>query len=246
MDSGVVCYCNTPHVIRWWEFLLIVPVHLHMLSRICTHMSIYSNTRHNAAVMSAAAAILAYRYLGNKLRTADVFAIVTTFQSMRLPLIMAPLGMAALENVSVSLVRLRNFLVRPEHHTVSPISRQSAHANPGHDNANNGFGNKDTLPAMQPIIVSHVVASDVDTQPTSTLPMTLAIDVNDATFCWPGAEAGKSGSVTHISLKAATGTKTAIVGPVGSGKSTLIHGIVGELAPAQGQVTTMVDKASIG
>lgn len=32
--------------------------------------------------MSAAVSILAYRYLGNKLRTADVFAIVTTFQSM--------------------------------------------------------------------------------------------------------------------------------------------------------------------
>ena len=44
-------------------------------------------------VLSAAIAILSFRFLGNKLTAADAFAIVATFQSMRLPLIMLPLAM---------------------------------------------------------------------------------------------------------------------------------------------------------
>ena len=44
-------------------------------------------------VLSAAIAILSFRFLGNKLTAADAFAIVATFQSMRLPLIMLPMAM---------------------------------------------------------------------------------------------------------------------------------------------------------
>ena len=68
-------------------------------------------------VMSAAVAILAYHYAGNLLLAKDVFAVVTTFQSMRLPLIMAPLTLSAMNNAYVFFL-----FVIPGDHIRSPHS----------------------------------------------------------------------------------------------------------------------------
>ena len=80
------------------------------------------------------------RYTGNKLKTSDVFAVVTAFQSMRLPLIMAPLCMAAIKSVTVSLKRLRTFLMRPDHFGVG-TSSGGAHGDV--DTNGNGHGATD-------------------------------------------------------------------------------------------------------
>lgn len=200
--------------------------------------------------MSAAVAILAYRYLGNKLRTADVFAIVTTFQSMRLPLIMAPLGMAALENVSVSLARLRMFLLRSDHFFL----------------ASESCDNNLKVPKTDTEVINSTLATDVgkrlgDINNTEEVPCdsrnpkvsletsNVVLHLDDATFSWNDSTKSHdipSGRVSGVNMQIERGTLTAIVGPVGGGKSTLVHGLVGELAPTAGSVDRYVSKTETG
>jgi ATPase subunit of ABC transporter with duplicated ATPase domains len=154
---------------------------------------------------------------------------------------MAPLGMAALENVSVSLTRLRSFLIRPDHFAVadSSVGTTSAAATPS------GIpvpDSKETTAKVSPPVVVNVVSAV--SAPSKAKDVVLELD--KASFSWTGASEALAGSVRNVSLQIKRGTRTAIVGPVGSGKSTLIHGLVGELASVKGGIHRHVAKCDTG
>ncbi|KAI9219470.1 P-loop containing nucleoside triphosphate hydrolase protein [Blastocladiella britannica] len=91
-------------------------------------------------------------------------------------------------------------------------------------------------------IVSFFESDEVMASPASAaaLDPDVAIDVFDATFSW-----GKRGSqmdkeafaLSNVSFQVRRGTLTAVVGRIGSGKSLMLHGLLGELPSRSGTVT---------
>jgi ABC-type multidrug transport system fused ATPase/permease subunit len=63
------------------------------------------------------------------------------------------------------------------------------------------------------------------------------LSIENATFAWPGAveRAGRP-TLSNVNLGAAPGEILGIVGPVGAGKSSLLHAVLGELQPTSGSV----------
>ncbi|KAF5359779.1 hypothetical protein D9756_003206 [Leucocoprinus leucothites] len=67
-----------------------------------------------------------------------------------------------------------------------------------------------------------------------------ALDVQDATFEWEeteGETSTKPFQVQDVTMQVKRGTLTAIVGRVGSGKSSLLQGLIGEMRKVSGKVT---------
>lgn len=61
-----------------------------------------------------------------------------------------------------------------------------------------------------------------------------ALRINDASFAWGTDQI----TLKNINLRIARGTLAAVVGPVGSGKSSLIASILGETDKCKGSVNT--------
>ncbi|KAL6513255.1 hypothetical protein OROGR_020741 [Orobanche gracilis] len=71
-----------------------------------------------------------------------------------------------------------------------------------------------------------------------------AIEITDGNFTW-GAASTPIATLRNINLKVPHGTKVAIVGTVGSGKSSLLSSILGEMAKISGNVMVSGTKAYV-
>ncbi|KAL6544998.1 hypothetical protein OROHE_009905 [Orobanche hederae] len=71
-----------------------------------------------------------------------------------------------------------------------------------------------------------------------------AIEITDGNFTW-GAASSPIATLRNINLKVPHGTKVAIVGTVGSGKSSLLSSILGEMAKISGNVMVSGTKAYV-
>ena len=60
------------------------------------------------------------------------------------------------------------------------------------------------------------------------------IRIANSNFSWSGAESSDAFSLTDISLECAKGQLTAVVGQVGSGKSSLVMAVLGEMPASAG------------
>lgn len=159
-----------------------------------------------APVIAAMASILTFHYLGGLLTSSDAFAIVTVFQSMRLPIMFAAMSISALENIMVSIRRLQSFMNRGE--WVEPPVGQA------------GAASDDDGNACRPIVRIEV-----------------------ATFIRRG---GSSPALTVAAAVVPRGKLTALVGTVGSGKTTLIESVLGELDVVEGVVEVAVRRRGVG
>ena len=84
--------------------------------------------------------------------------------------------------------------------------------------------------------VKAVIEEPLDDDPTRTIVTTdgpWAIELRDVTFAYPGES---TPVIDHTDIRIERGTVTALVGPTGSGKSTLIDLVAGLLAPTEGEV----------
>jgi ABC-type multidrug transport system fused ATPase/permease subunit len=69
---------------------------------------------------------------------------------------------------------------------------------------------------------------------------TNAVEIEDATFQWDSADdkdVQQTASLTNISLKVKKGSITAVVGTVGSGKSSILAAVLGDIPKLAGKVT---------
>lgn len=75
-------------------------------------------------------------------------------------------------------------------------------------------------------------AEELDPNNVKNNPSPNALEINNGTFSW-GEEAP---TLKNINMAVAKGSLTAVVGPVGSGKTSLISALLGEMEKVRGDV----------
>eukprot|EP01060_Flectonema_neradi_P000624 TRINITY_DN10392_c1_g1_i1.p1 TRINITY_DN10392_c1_g1~~TRINITY_DN10392_c1_g1_i1.p1 ORF type:complete len:1332 (+),score=234.36 TRINITY_DN10392_c1_g1_i1:561-3998(+) len=130
--------------------------------------------------------------LGDELVIADIFAVVSVFQSMRVAFSVAPLCLVMLASIRVSLKRYKDFLLQDDCDPVQPLP---------------------------------------DAGPT-------AVEVRDASFTHYGS---KKFELKVPELVVKTGSSHAIIGPVGSGKTSLITSLLGDMHQVSGSARVVED-----
>lgn len=80
-------------------------------------------------------------------------------------------------------------------------------------------------------------------EPAEPLSSATRLVMQDATFRYPTAGGGRTGGVGDVTTSFAPGRSTAIVGGAGSGKSTVLQLLLGQLRPQSGSVT--IDGAEV-
>jgi len=165
------------------------------------------------SILSAAPSFVAvlslgmYALLGNVLTPTKVFTALALFNQLRFPLIFLPMLLNTLAEGKISLARLTRFLMASE-------------------------------------LQSYVNTTD----PRVSASSGVSIAVRNATFSWDEGKMTASsnestsipssrGRLANIDFQIKQGELVAIVGPVGSGKSTLMSALLGELFKVDGQVS---------
>jgi ABC-type multidrug transport system fused ATPase/permease subunit len=193
------------------------------------------------SVLTAAPSMVAvitlgtYGLLGNVLTPTKVFTALALFNQLRFPLVFLPLLLNNLAEGKVSLVRLTKFLLTDE--VQDYVERDDETANDfmgkrlGHHNQDAVLIEKGTFSWNSNLenvsqLPSEVSATSTDVEAT--------VDTSKA----PVAE-NRRGFLSNIDLKVKKGELIAIVGPVGSGKSSLLSALLGELNKQEGRVKVL-------
>lgn len=163
-------------------------------------------------VLASVLSFVVYSLSGHSLNAADVFASLTLFQLLRLPLMFLPLSFSAIADAQNAVERLY------------------------------GVFEAETL-------------TDTKVQDVS---MDVAVKVQHGDFTWdappPEVQSKKKGkkaenkivgsktpdkvfSLKDINMEISMGQLTAIVGPVGTGKTSVLEALIGEMRRTSGNVT---------
>jgi len=210
-------------------------------------------------VISAMVTIVAFALLGNDLRAGDVFATIAIFQSMRLAVITLPMAIIAISTIRTSVRRLQYFLTTRSHpgrnilkdrdgdggdgrngggeHAVAGIA-DSVHSGAvvvTFKQATLSWGGVGRTPAVTPPARGGQSAKSGAVK-SSAAGHVRAAGKRATTTTAPSKGDASDTVLRDVSFTAAAGTLTGIVGAVGSGKTTLIMGLIGELEPVTGAI----------
>lgn len=192
--------------------------------------------------MASVAAFLVYAGTGHQLSPAIIFASLTWFQLLRLPLMM-----------------LREFALRFDlstqkaDHTARPLALSLSSIS----DARNAIGR------LHECFTAELISEPFQRDPE----LTYAVEIENASFTWDGPppDEGKEGKgkkkdrrsskhapisapapdevkeevmfkLRNIDLKIPRGQLVAIVGAVGSGKTSLLQGLIGDMRKTEGSV----------
>ncbi|XP_050545467.1 probable multidrug resistance-associated protein lethal(2)03659 isoform X2 [Daktulosphaira vitifoliae] len=162
------------------------------------------------------ASILSYVILGNYIDAQKVFVITSYYNILRTTMtVFFPQGIGQVAEVLISVKRLQNFLMYEEK------NNQVANLSKANKAASNG--------ARKPIVVN---GKSNGTQPST---MELGIVISNVTAKWTDAQI--ENSLEKINLTVVPGRLVAIIGPVGSGKSSLFQAILRELPLSEGNIS---------
>ena len=163
----------------------------------------------NSAISNAVPALVlvvtltAYARTGQPIVASTIFTAISLFNQLRYPLFFYPMLIDSLANGKNALRRISSYLNSEE---LTPYVQQKQQQLPQESN--------------------HAIDGG-------------SIEMKNGNFLWSTSQAPKDGEVTspespalcNVNLKVNPGEVVAVVGPVGSGKSALIKGLLGELAP---------------
>ncbi|KAG0350280.1 hypothetical protein BG005_010189 [Podila minutissima] len=185
---------------------------------------IYS-TSSSLPVFASALSFVLYSALGNELQAEIVFPALALFTGLRVPLLILPFIYSQVADAYVSVKRIEEFLLSEDLAPLPPVvpTHPYALSIKGADfywdqlpsAASDSEGTSDETEERQPLLYGQVHNPDT----------------SDLTF------------LRNIDLDIPRGALVAIVGPVGSGKSSLLQGMVGNMMMSRG---TVVRGASIG
>ncbi|XP_028395271.1 ATP-binding cassette sub-family C member 9-like [Dendronephthya gigantea] len=194
---------------------------------------------------------------GKELTASKAFASLALINLMKVPLFLVPLLVRTVVNARVSTKRLLPFLLAPEISHLrdeAPVCVvEEGEENPGPEEFKMAPLTKPTKnepkpsPGSPTIEVSVKFSKDESsktkendakapsrTDPDFCIPPRIAVVINEASFSWdPEAD---EPTIANVDVNVPKGKLTMIVGPVGSGKSSLVNALLGEMTPVGGQV----------
>lgn len=163
-------------------------------------------------IFSTILTFLVYHYLGYDLKPEIVFPVMTYFNQLRLPLVLLPMVISMMVDAKVALKRLQDFLMAEElqfEPVVDPDSKEAI-------SIENGVFEWEDVTKNGP-------ASNLSTA---------NLLVNESTTVLDKVHS----QLGPLNISIPKGSLVAIVGPVGSGKSSLLNAIVGEMKYISGKV----------
>lgn len=161
--------------------------------------------------MSIFASILTYVLLGNDITAEKVFVLTCFYNILRQTMtVFFPQGISQVAEANVSINRLNKYLLYDETQIAKAVRKAEL------ENKKNGSAKTET-------ILNGSVDKDSDG---------FGIFMKNASAKW--SEASSENTLTNLNLTVKPGKLLAIIGPVGSGKTSLFHVILQELPLLEG------------
>ncbi|KAG0083144.1 hypothetical protein BGZ92_011054 [Podila epicladia] len=185
---------------------------------------IYS-TSSSLPVFASALSFVLYSALGNELQAEIVFPALALFTGLRVPLLVLPLIYSQAADAYVSINRIEEFLLSEDLAPLPPMVPTHLYALSMKD--------ADFYWDQQPSTASdsEEISDETEERQPLLYEQERSPNANDLTF------------LRNINLDIPRGALVAVVGPVGSGKSSLLQGMVGNMMMSRG---TVVRGANIG
>lgn len=191
-------------------------------------------------IMSAAPVVLpvlifySYVRMGNELDAATAFTTISLFNILQFPFVFLPMGLSNYSQASVSVQRMLSFFQLEELQEYVDDSPDGEMVL-GMQNASLSWVKSETAAAANKVNAQEEKKENYSKIPTTTDNKLIPTDTDEVA----NAEEGVNRSVhtlTDVSFSIKKGQLVAIVGPVGSGKSSLLSGLLGELNLNSGSV----------
>ncbi|KAG0281307.1 hypothetical protein BGZ96_001186 [Linnemannia gamsii] len=174
-------------------------------------------------VMASALTFILYGATGNKLEAAIIFPALAYFTALRTPLMILPSVYTVTVDAYIALKRIQTFLLAEDASPIPPLEPSHEYAL-SMDNASfvwdqlsSDSESSDTLVPVKPKL------SDTKGKPKETIK-----SANE--------EEETAAYLDKINLKIPRGALVAVVGPVGSGKSSLLQAMIGNMTLMDGHV----------
>ncbi|OCH95476.1 P-loop containing nucleoside triphosphate hydrolase protein [Obba rivulosa] len=196
------------------------------MSYIRTLLLVRSANNAVAISLPALASVLAfvvYSLTGHSLNAADVFSSLTMFQLLRLPLMFLPLSLGAIADARNAVDRLYDVF---ESEVLTETKVQDSDL----DSAVEVVGGEFTWDGPPPELEikkkkKGLLGGKREAAAPAPTPNEKAEESKERIF-----------QLKHVNLSIPRGQLTAIVGPVGSGKTSLLQGVIGEMRKTAGDV----------
>ncbi|XP_018576445.1 probable multidrug resistance-associated protein lethal(2)03659 isoform X2 [Anoplophora glabripennis] len=161
--------------------------------------------------MSIFASILTYVLLGNDITAEKVFVLTCFYNILRQTMtVFFPQGISQVAEANVSINRLNKYMLYDETQIAKAVKKAAL------ENNKNGHTESET-----------VANGSLDRESEGP-----GISIKNATTKW--SEASTDNTLTNLNLTVRPGKLLAIIGPVGSGKTSLFHVILQELPLLEG------------
>lgn len=185
-----------------------------------------------------------YVALGNELNAATVFTSLSLFNIMRFPLQMLPIMLAAIVDARVSLIRLSKFLNASEIEASAILTEASVKnaAVVVRDASFTWASEKDSAGNSMD---DRTTAAAAKRGPSASVPSSSASSSSSTSASASSSNSGYEWSLSDINLVVPKGKLVAIVGAVGSGKSSILSALLGEMRKTAGTVELVGDPAYV-
>lgn len=174
--------------------------------------------------MASALTFILYGALGKKLESAIIFPALAYFTVLRTPLMVLPSAYTVTVDAYIALKRIQTFLLAEDSSPIPPPE-------PSHEYAlsmDNACFAWDQLPSDTESIDTLVPAQSNLSDASG--------EVKTTTGSVDGEESETIAYLDKINLKIPRGALVAVVGPVGSGKSSLLQAMIGNMTLTDGHV----------
>ena len=180
------------------------------------YMSVVTFTLSSSPIFVAVATFITYSLLDSKniLDPSKAFVSLTLFNMLRIPMTFLPLFVTFATLFFVSMRRIEKYLMSGEgdhkaitYSTINSLERRSTTPSIG------SYASQEKLPAEF---------------------KSNALHIEDANFAWSSTANTMNATLQNINLSIAKGSLVAIVGTVGSGKSSLLSAILNDMVKLTG------------
>ncbi|XP_071803247.1 ATP-binding cassette sub-family C member 9-like [Asterias amurensis] len=188
-----------------------------------------------------------YTPLTGKLLTPDItFSTLALFNEIAIPLYNIPLSLSALVSAVVSSRRLMTFLLAPEvqgRHKTSAEHDDDLEPKVKIQGSIGTQTNNEDLDGNELIEMNEISRADYGETVPQWSSHSPAVKISNGNFSWdPDSE---SALLADINVEIPAGKLTMVIGQVGSGKSSLLSAILGEMATLSGNVEINQEKGQI-